>query len=82
MRTLAKVARRPLLIPIPASLLKIVYGQMASEILLSGCHVSSRKLTESGFQFRHPNLELALKKLLGKDNIAPPVSLNMENSSE
>lgn len=82
MRTLARVARRPLLIPIPAPLLKIVYGQMASEILLSGCHVSTRKLTESGFQFRHPNLELALKKLLGKDNIAPPAPLNMENRSE
>lgn len=82
MKTLAKVARRPLLIPIPASLLKIVYGQMASEILLSGCHVSNRKLVESGFEFRHPNLELALKKLLGKDIIAPPVSSNMENSSE
>lgn len=82
MRTLARVARRPLLIPIPASLLKIVYGQMASEILLSGCHVSSSKLVESGFKFRHPNLELALKKLLGKDNIAPPLSLNMDNSSE
>jgi len=82
MRTLAKVAKRPLLIPIPATLLKIVYGQMASEILLSGCHVSCRKLVESGFEFRHPNLELALKKLLGKDNIAPSNSLNMENRSE
>lgn len=82
MRTLARVAQRPLLIPIPASLLKIVYGQMASEILLSGCHVSPRKLVESGFQFRHPNLELALKKLLGKDKITSPQSLNMEKDSE
>ena len=82
MRTLARVAKRPLLLPIPASLLKIVYGQMASEILLSGCHVSTGKLVESGFRFRHPNLELALKKLLGKDIIAPPLSFNMENSSE
>jgi uncharacterized protein (TIGR01777 family) len=82
MSTLARVARRPLLAPIPASLLKIVYGQMASEIILSGCHVSTRKLEESGFQFRHPNLELALKKLLGKDVINRPLSLNMENCSE
>lgn len=82
MRTLARVARRPLLIPIPATLLKIVYGQMASEILLSGCHVSSRKLVESGFEFRHPTLELALKKLLGKDTIVSSSTSNMGNCSE
>ncbi|MFT5701954.1 MAG: hypothetical protein ACI8ZB_004858 [Desulforhopalus sp.] len=82
MRTLAKVAKRPLLLPVPAALLKIVYGQMASEILLSGSHVSTKKLVDSGFQFRHPNLELALKKLLGKDSIRPSSSLNMENRSE
>lgn len=82
MRTLATIAKRPLLLPIPASLLKIVYGQMASEIILSGCHVSAQKLIESGFQFRHPSLELALKKLLGKDNFTQPTSLNMEYSSE
>ena len=81
MRTLARVAGRPLLLPVPASLLKIVYGQMASEILLSGCHVSPRKLVESGFQFRHPDLELALKKLLGKDSTSSR-SLNTEYSSE
>lgn len=69
MRTLATILRRPLLFPVPAGLLKGLYGQMASEILLSGCHVSSKKLIESGFSFRHPNLTLALKKLLGKDDI-------------
>ncbi len=76
MRTLSKVAGRPLLFPIPAKLLEIVYGQMASEILLSGCHVSAQKLIDSGFTFRHPNLELALKKLLGKDDIPSSRSYN------
>jgi uncharacterized protein (TIGR01777 family) len=69
MATLAKIAKRPLLFPVPAGLLQMMYGQMASEILLSGCHVSSKKLTRSGFTFRHPTLELALCRLLGKDNI-------------
>jgi uncharacterized protein (TIGR01777 family) len=66
MRLLAKITKRPLLLPIPAWLLRNVYGQMASEILLSGCRVSTTKLTDSGFTFRHPNLEMTLNQLLGK----------------
>ena len=65
MRTLAKLTGKPLLVPIPAWILKILYGQMASEILLSGCRVSTKKLEDSGFTFRHTNLHDALEKLLG-----------------
>lgn len=67
LRTLARVANRPQLLHIPATSLEILYGQMASEILLSGCRVSTRKLEESGFKFRHPTLTEALKVLLGKN---------------
>lgn len=66
MQTLAKVMRRPLLPAIPAGLLKTLYGQMASEVLLAGCRVSTEKLQHSGFTFRHPSLEIALQSLLGK----------------
>lgn len=66
MRTLALVAGRPLLIPLPGRFLQILYGQMASEILLSGCRAQSTQLQQSGFRFRHPTLEKALKSLLGK----------------
>jgi uncharacterized protein len=67
MRTIARVMRRPLLFPLPGWFLKMIYGQMASEILLSGCRVSSQKLQDSGFIFRHPTLETALRSLLGKE---------------
>jgi NAD dependent epimerase/dehydratase family enzyme len=50
-------------------LLKIVYGQMASEILLSSCGVATGKLTASGFIFRHPTLDQALRRLLGKERL-------------
>ena len=66
MQTLARITGRPLLFPMPGWFLKMIYGQMASEILLSGCRVSSQKLQESGFKFRHPTLEVALASLLGK----------------
>jgi uncharacterized protein (TIGR01777 family) len=66
MRALAKLCRRPLLPPIPASFLRLMYGQMAPEILLSGCRVATTKLQRSGYRFRHPTLDSALRFLLGK----------------
>ena len=51
---------------IPAGLLKVLYGQMASEVLLGGCRVATDKLQQSGFTFRHAELEQALRHLLGK----------------
>ena len=67
MQTLARITGRPLLFPLPGWILKMIYGQMASEILLSGCRVSPLKLQNSGFRFRHPTLEVALRSLLGKE---------------
>ena len=64
--TLAEVANRPQLLTIPDFLLKIAYGQMADEIVLSGCRVAVGKLEKSGFSFRHPTLVAALRALLGK----------------
>lgn len=65
MQTLARVLRRPLLPPIPADLLKTLYGQMASEVLLGGCRVATDKLQQSGYTFRHAELAATLRHLLG-----------------
>jgi len=67
MQTLADICGRPLLCPLPKWLLQMLYGQMASEILLSGCRVTTKKLSDSGFSFRHPNLESGLRFLLGRE---------------
>lgn len=66
MLILAQKTGRPLRFSVPTRLLKAMYGQMASEILLSGCRTSCRKLTDSGFVFRHPTLEDALTNMLGR----------------
>jgi uncharacterized protein (TIGR01777 family) len=66
MRTLAQVMRRPLLPAVPAGLLQSLYGQMASEVLLGGCRVATDKLQQSGYVFRQPSLEPALRQLLGR----------------
>jgi len=65
MRLLAKITGRPLLFPMPDRLFQIMYGQMAREIILSGCRASNKKLQDSGFHCRHPDLEPALRNMLG-----------------
>ncbi len=71
MRTLARVIHRPLLPALSDGLLKTIYGQMATEILLSGNDVSTAKLTASGFRFRHPTLEGLLLNQLGRGSRVP-----------
>ena len=39
---------------------------MADELLLASSRVVPRKLEQSGFTFRHPELEPALRDVLGK----------------
>ncbi len=64
--TLAKVLNRPRFLRIPEWLIKLVYGQMGEEVLLSSANVKPKKLLESGFRFRYPLLTDALKHLLGR----------------
>ncbi|PID76601.1 MAG: TIGR01777 family protein [Deltaproteobacteria bacterium] len=66
MQAVAAVSGKPLLPAVPAWLLRLVYGQMATELLLSGCRAAADKLTGSGFVFRHPDLIPALEHLLGR----------------
>ena len=72
LRTLAQVMGRPRLPPVPAVLLQSLYGQMASEVLLGGCRVSTDKLQQSGYRFRHADLATALGHLLGKPEPGNP----------
>lgn len=62
--TLAKVLKKPFFAPnVPSFLLKILFGEMAN-IILEGSRVSSKKLIESGYEFRFKDLENALEDLL------------------
>jgi len=63
-RTLARTLGRPALLTVPATLLKLVGGEMARELLLSGARVMPSVLTARGFRFEQPLLEGALEALL------------------
>lgn len=64
-KTLGRVLRRPTILPVPALALRIVLGEFAGE-LLSSVRVVPRRLTEIGFEFQDPELEPALRRLLGR----------------
>ncbi|MCC7529201.1 MAG: TIGR01777 family oxidoreductase [Candidatus Melainabacteria bacterium] len=60
-KTLAKVIHRPAFFPVPTIGVKVLFGEMGEELLLSSNRVSSSKLIKAGFQFTYPVLESALK---------------------
>lgn len=65
-KTLGKVLGRPTVLPMPAFVARLAFGRMADELLLASARVMPRELTASGYQFRQPELEPALRHLLGK----------------
>ena len=60
------ILKRPTLFPIPARVLRLVFGEMAIETMLASTRVIPERLMNSEFQFHHPELEEALKFILGR----------------
>jgi len=66
--TLARVLRRPAMLPVPAWALRLVVGRaMADEALLASTRARPRVLEAGGFRFRHPELEGALRAVLRRE---------------
>lgn len=64
--TLAKQLRRPAFMAMPAFAVKLVFGQLGTELLLSSERVAPRKLEEAGYPFAYPQLEQTLKHILDR----------------
>ncbi|MBP2326245.1 uncharacterized protein (TIGR01777 family) [Kibdelosporangium banguiense] len=66
-QTLARVLRRPALLPVPSVGPKVLLGaQGASELALADQRVVPDLLAARGHQFRHPTVEQALRHILGR----------------
>jgi uncharacterized protein len=65
-RTLGRVLNRPTILPLPAPAARLMLGQLADELLLASQRVEPAKLRGSGYEFRYPELEGALRHLLGR----------------
>ena len=64
--TLGKVLSRPSLLPVPAFALRLAMGEMADALLLASARVVPRRLEETGYRFRFPELGGALRHLLAR----------------
>jgi len=64
--SLARVLGRPAIIPFPAAAVRLLFGEMGDELLLASTRVDPGRLTAAGFRFRYPELEPALRHLLGR----------------
>lgn len=59
-KCLAKAVHRPAFAVVPEFAVKMLYGEMGEETVLSGQKAIPRQLIDSGFQFDHPTLPEAL----------------------
>lgn len=65
MHSLARVLQRPALVPVPALPLRAVAGEMAEALILSSQRVEPAALAGSSYRMRYPELEGALRHVLG-----------------
>jgi uncharacterized protein (TIGR01777 family) len=65
-QTLGRVLRRPTIFPVPGFAVRLVFGEMADNLLLASARVEPSRLLATGYQFQFPRLEAALRHVLGK----------------
>ncbi|HKZ31730.1 MAG TPA: TIGR01777 family oxidoreductase [Vicinamibacteria bacterium] len=69
-KTLGRVLGRPTLMPVPAFALRLALGEMA-DTLLASTRLRPERLLATGYRFRFPQLEGALRHVLGTP-LPPP----------
>jgi uncharacterized protein len=64
--TLGRVLKRPAVAPLPAPVVRLIFGQMGDELLLAGLRVLPARLEAARFAFRYGELEAALRHQLDR----------------
>ncbi|HXG57489.1 MAG TPA: TIGR01777 family oxidoreductase [Thermoanaerobaculia bacterium] len=64
-KALGRALHRPAVIPAPAFALRMLFGEMADEVLLGGQRVVPSRATAEGFSFTYPKLEQSLQRIFG-----------------
>jgi len=65
-KALGNVLGRPTFLSMPAFAARLAFGEMADALLLSGARVEPARLNGAGFKFSQPEIEGALRQVLGK----------------
>ncbi|MFN7181720.1 MAG: TIGR01777 family oxidoreductase, partial [Planctomycetota bacterium] len=64
-KTLGKILNRPTIVGVPSFIIRLLFGEMGKSIFLSSLRVYPEKLLSYGYKFLYPDLECALKHVLG-----------------
>jgi len=63
-KALGRALGRPAVVPVPGFVLDLKFGTEFGKVLRGGQRVVPKRAQELGFEFRHPDLEAALRDLL------------------
>lgn len=63
-KSVGAVLNRPVLLSIPAFILKFIFGVMAKEVILSNQNIIPKRLILAGFKFEFNSIDIALDDLL------------------
>lgn len=64
-KKVGKVLKRPIWLPVPAFVLRLIFGKMANEVILSNQNIVPKGLELAGFKFEFNDIDIALKDLFG-----------------
>jgi len=67
-RAVAAALKRPHWFPVPAVLMRLLFGEMAV-LLLEGQRALPNAALEAGFTFRYPTIDEAVRDLLGRQSV-------------
>ena len=65
-RALGRAIRRPSLVPAPAFALRLLVGEMADPLLLTGQRVLPGVAQAHGYHFRYPEIDIAMRGIFGE----------------
>lgn len=65
-KILGRVLWRPTLFPVPGFALRLLFGKLADELLLSSTRVKPTQLEQTHYRFRYNDVESALRHVLGR----------------
>jgi len=60
-RALGRILNRPAILPVPAPVLRLIFGEMADEALLSSARAEPERLAALGYRFLYPELLPAMR---------------------
>ena len=65
-KTLGHVLGRPTFCQVPSFIARMAFGELADEMMLSSARIQPRRLLDTGYIFHYPEMEGALRHVLGR----------------